>query len=100
MEENITLEGFASLYGISAFVAILVGLAVKPALVAWKGDTWKWYIPVLNGFSALIGALVGTLAFGLVSNWDPNALFLGFVNGVYAAAAARGLYEMQRSRLE
>jgi len=96
---EVSLEYLATVGGLSVFIMLLIGLLVKPAIRAAKGEEWEWAGPVVNAAAFAIGVVTGVVVGGLLSGWVAETLFLGGVTGVFAAATAVGLYEAARSRL-
>jgi hypothetical protein len=99
MMGEIEITQLATLYGMSTFVGVLLGLLAKPILRAWKGEVWKWYGPVLNVLAAVLGIGSSLVVYGAVGGWELVNMILAVVTGVYAAAATVGIYEMARSRV-
>ncbi len=94
---EIELAQLATIAGVSGFVAVLLGL-VKPILNSWKGQSWKWYGPALNGLATLLGVGSAVAVFGAAGGWAYENLLLAVVTGIYAALASIGGYEAARAR--
>lgn len=95
---EIDLAQLATIAGISGVVAVLLGILVKPVLQAWKGQEWKWYGPVLNSTSVILGIGGAMAVFGALNGWAYENMLIAVVTGLYAALAAIGGYEAARAR--